>query len=131
MDLDNLLPISLGTVVLDSRDKIALSNFYLKMLGWTKTHEDEHWIDIQSPAGGTKLGFQDDPDYVPPQWPQEPPSQQQMLHMDFNVSSKEEKERAIRHAIACGAKKAETQYDDEQWTVMIDPAGHPFCFVVW
>ncbi|MFV0413385.1 MAG: VOC family protein [Oscillospiraceae bacterium] len=128
--MNGLFPISLGTVVLDSKDKKALSAFYLKMLGWNKTYEDEDWIDIQSPTGGVKLGFQEDPAYTPPAWPEDPPAQQQMLHLDFNTASIAEMEQAVRHALSCGAKKAEIQYD-EKWTVMIDPAGHPFCFVVW
>lgn len=128
--MDNLLPITLGTVVLDCPDTGSLSDFYIKMLGWKKTYHSDKWIDIQPPNGGTKLGFQKNPDYVPPIWPEEPPGQQQMLHIDFAVSSTEKMEEAVRHAIACGATKAQTQYDS-RWTVMIDPAGHPFCFVVW
>ncbi len=33
----------------------------------------------------------------------------------------------VEYAIKCGASKAEEQFSD-LWTVMIDPAGHPFCF---
>ena len=124
----SLFPISLGTVVLDSSNSKELSDFYLKMLGWVKTYEDEDWIDIQSPAGGVKLGFQNDPNYTPPVWPEDPPAQQQMLHLDFETSGKEAMEQAAAHAITCGAKKAEIQYS-ENWTVLLDPAGHPFCFV--
>ena len=128
--MNDLLPIELGTVVLDSADHRELSDFYLRMLGWNKTHEVEDWIDIQSPKGGAKLGFQIDPAYVSPAWPEDPPAQQQMLHLDFVVASAEAMTRATEHAIACGARKAEVQYDD-RWVVMLDPAGHPFCFVVW
>ncbi len=128
--MNDLPSIELGTVVLDSVDHRALADFYLRMLGWNKTYEDESWIDIQSPQGGIKLGFQPDPAYIPPAWPEDPPAQQQMLHLDFAVASAEEMERAVLHAAACGATKARVQYDD-RWTVMLDPAGHPFCFVVW
>jgi len=40
-----------------------------------------------------------------------------------------ERSSAARHAVSCGASKADVQYSDH-WTVMIDPAGHPFCFVI-
>ncbi|WP_334297139.1 VOC family protein [Anaerocolumna sedimenticola] len=33
----------------------------------------------------------------------------------------------VEYAITCGAAKAKEQFSD-LWTVMIDPAGHPFCF---
>ena len=128
--MNGLFPIVLGTVVLDCPDIKALSDFYIRLLGWEKSYADQNWIDIQSPRGGIKLGFQENPDYVPPVWPEEPPGQQQMLHLDFVVSSPEQMEVAVRHAISCGAKKADVQYDDK-WTVMIDPVGHPFCFVLW
>lgn len=128
--MDKLLPIRMGTVVLDSRDSKALSDFYIRMLGWQKTYEDDDWIDIQSPTGGVKLGFQTNPDYTPPTWPEEPPHQQQMLHIDFEVASRAQMEQAVQHAVACGAAIAPQQYSD-LWIVMLDPAGHPFCFVLW
>ena len=127
--MDNLLPIKLKTVVLDCPDVRTLSDFYARMLGWKSMYADDEWADIGSPEGGTKLGFQRNDDYVPPVWPEEPPAQQQMLHLDFYVSSEEQMEKAVAHAVSCGARKAEVQYDS-RWTVMIDPAGHPFCFVI-
>ncbi|EQG75396.1 hypothetical protein QKA_2322 [Clostridioides difficile DA00165] len=35
-------------------------------------------------------------------------------------------EEAVQYAIHCGATIAEEQFTDD-WRVMIDPAGHPFC----
>lgn len=46
-----------------------------------------------------------------------------MLHLDFHV---EDLESAVKHAIECGAKLADSQYFETSRT-MIDPAGHPFC----
>ena len=123
-------PIALVTVVLDCLDIEALSDFYVRMLGWKRKSAFADWIDTQHPDGGIKIGFQQDLEYVPPAWPESPPAQQQMAHLDFSVFSKAEMEEAVARAMACGARKAETQYD-ERWTVMIDPAGHPFCFVLW
>ena len=46
-----------------------------------------------------------------------------MAHIDFKVDNLADSEAlAIKH----GAKKAEIQYFDTS-TVMLDPAGHPFC----
>lgn len=126
---NKFLPIPLSTVVLDSRDSHALAAFYLNMLGWQKTYEDSEWIDIQSPAGGVKIGFQQDPDYAAPGWPAPPPAQQQMLHLDFALPNAEAMRQAVEHAVACGATLAPQQYSD-RWTVLLDPAGHPFCFIL-
>jgi catechol-2,3-dioxygenase len=123
-------PIEMGTVVLDCHDIEALSAFYMGMLAWERVFTEEgEWIEICSPAGGTKIAFQSNRDYIPPVWPEQPGAQQQMLHIDFAVKDTEHLARAVEHAVACGASIAEHQPSD-QWTVMIDPAGHPFCFVI-
>ena len=46
-----------------------------------------------------------------------------MAHIDFKVDSLAAAETL---AIKNGARKAEVQYFDTS-TVMLDPAGHPFC----
>lgn len=121
----------LKTVVLDCPDIYALSDFYIRLLGWEKSFEEEgFWLAIQPPGGGTQLAFQPNELYTPPVWPEEPEKQQQMLHLDFEVDGKENMALAVQHAISCGARVAQTQYSNE-WTVMLDPVGHPFCFVVW
>lgn len=122
--------IILKAIVLDCPDIQALSDFYIRMLGWKKDYVEEgEFLDIRSPLGGTKIAFQTNNYYVSPVWPEEPDAQQQMLHIDFSVQNKEDMERAVEHALSCGATKAESQFSDE-WTVMLDPVGHPFCFVV-
>lgn len=128
----DLFPLAINAVVLDCKDTIALSDFYTRLLGWEKEpdNEDEEFIGIFSPAGGARILFQKNEDYVSPTWPEEPGKQQQMTHLDFTVKGKEQMEIAVQHALTCGATKASIQYSDK-WTVMIDPAGHPFCFVIW
>lgn len=54
-----------------------------------------------------------------------------MAHLDFAVADKDELKEATENAIELGAKIADKQYGGEEWVTMIDPAGHPFCFVVW
>lgn len=138
-DIKGLLPIALDAVVLECKDAAALSNFYIRLLGWKKNYvEENEWTDIVSPSGGVKIAFQQNPDYVPPVWPDEPGAQQQMAHLDFKVRDQEQLELAVQHAICCGATKASTQYGEtispesnSLWATMIDPSGHPFCFVIW
>lgn len=89
----------IGAVTMDCLDPKALSDFYAVLLGWQKS---------------------------PPVWPEKQGEQQQMVHIDFKVQDKEEMMTMVQHALECGARKTEMQYSD-MWTVLIDPAGHPFC----
>ncbi len=123
--------IGVAAIVLDCPDMEALSDFYIRLLGWERDYfEEGEYLSIRSPQGGVRLGFQQNPDYVAPVWPEEPGKQQQMLHIDFSVSGSAELDSAVRHAISCGASRAPQQFSDE-WAVLLDPVGHPFCFVVW
>ena len=122
--------IRLNAVVLDCPDVAALSDFYVRFLGWKRGYaEGDEWAEIVDPSSGAKIAFQKNEDYLPPVWPEEPGKQQQMLHLDFIAEDESHREAAVRHAIACGAARARKQYSDA-WTVMLDPVGHPFCIVV-
>jgi catechol-2,3-dioxygenase len=116
--------MKLKAVVLDSSNSEELSNFYQKLLGWTKCHRFREWIIISSDYGeGLQLTFQEIKNYERPVWPVEGGQQQQMMHLDFYVDDLED---AIKHAISCGAELSKVQFGDF-WRVMLDPAGHPFC----
>jgi len=121
------LKIKLYAVTLDCKDPHELAKFYAALLGWDIPFYDDEYACVGAP--GTKQGeypgimFQRDLDYKPPVWPPEPDAQQQMAHIDFAVN---DLEKAVGHAIHCGATVADTQFSDD-WSVMFDPAGHPFC----
>lgn len=121
----------LGAIVLDSDNIEALSDFYAKLLGWTKSsqmHDGEKWITvIKEDYTETPLVFQENPDYKKPAWPSNKEEQQQMLHLDFYVRTDEFKEK-VEYAIKCGAKMAESQLSND-WIVMTDISGHPFCII--
>jgi catechol 2,3-dioxygenase-like lactoylglutathione lyase family enzyme len=106
----------------DCKDADALADFYVALLGWEKTLSGGGWAGIHSPQG-IILAFQTVEEYTPPVWPWEDGQQQQMAHIDFKV---EDLKAAVAHAIACGATLASAQYYDTS-TVLLDPAGHPFC----
>ena len=114
-------------VVLDSDNVDELSAFYEKLLGWTRFPGEEFTVlaNVEQKGFPTWITFQQVADYVPPVWPATPEEQQQMAHLDFHVK---DVDVAIKHAISCGATIAEIQCDDG-WTVMLDPAGHPFCLL--
>lgn len=99
-----------------------LAAFYEKLTSWPKEIENDEWAALRTPEG-MLLVFQTVEEYVPPELPWKAGEQQQIAHIDFKV---EDLQEAQAHAIRCGARKAEVQYFDTS-TVMLDPAGHPFC----
>lgn len=114
-------------VVLDSGNAGELSAFYERLLGWTR-FEGEEFItlaNVEQSGFPTWITFQQVDDYVPPVWPATADWQQQMAHLDFHVQNVEE---GVQHALACGATLSETQ-TEEDWRVLLDPAGHPFCIL--
>lgn len=119
--------VKLYSFTMDCKDPYALAKFYAELLQWEIAYHDEEWACVGAPgaAQGAYPGitFQRNPGYRPPVWPDEPEAQQQMAHLDLAV---DDLEKAVQHAIACGAKTAEKQFS-EGWRVMLDPAGHPFC----
>ena len=106
----------------DCKDADRLADFYAKLLGLEKTLSGGGWAGIHLPQG-IILAFQTVSDYQPPVWPWEDGEQQQMAHIDFKVDNLD---KAVQHAVECGAMKATVQYFDVS-IVMIDPEGHPFC----
>ncbi|MGI5960152.1 MAG: VOC family protein [Massiliimalia sp.] len=119
----NSSSIRLRTVVVDCPDVKKTAEFYQKLLGWEFTVQEPDWILMRDPQGGTGLSFQQEEDYHPPVWPEQPGKPTKMLHLDFAVSDLEE---AVQHALDCGAVLAPTQFL-EGVRVFFDPAGHPFC----
>ena len=115
--------IRLFSIVIDCIDANALADFYAALLGWQKYTGDPEWIAVGKQGITPFLIFQEEPDYRPPVWPANSDGQQKSIHLDLAVS---DIKTAIQHALNCGATMASTQFSD-QWTVMIDPAGHPFC----
>jgi catechol 2,3-dioxygenase-like lactoylglutathione lyase family enzyme len=104
-----------------------LANFYGKLLHWEVVFANEEWACVAPP--GSKQGsypcilFQQNPEYTPPVWPETPGAQQTMAHLDFAVN---DLDKAVEYAVQCGATIAPEQFSQE-WKVMLDPAGHPFC----
>ncbi|NLV57569.1 MAG: VOC family protein [Clostridiales bacterium] len=112
---------------LDCKDPNELAEFYAALLEWEIPFRDEDYVCVGAP--GTNQGaypcitFQRNPEYEPPVWPQKPQAQQQMAHLDFAVK---DLNQSVQYALQCGATIAQEQFS-EDWKVLIDPAGHPFC----
>jgi len=118
--MDNL-KIKMLAVTLDCSNADELASFYSALLGWEKGAKPG-WAWVSVPGKYPYLLFQEIAGYEPPVWPWTPDAQQQMAHVDFAVN---DLEKAVQHAVSCGAVFASEQYSDDY--IMLDPAGHPFC----
>jgi uncharacterized glyoxalase superfamily protein PhnB len=96
------------------------------LFGWPVTQDDPAWVALRPPGGGPGLSFQLEELYERPTWPSERERQQMQLHLDIEV---EDLDAAVAHALEAGATLAEFQ-PQEKVRVLLDPAGHPFCFFV-
>jgi hypothetical protein len=109
-------------LVLDCPDPGALGRFYEGLLGWNlETRND--WADLRADYGQC-ISFQQVEDYRPPQWPEQDVPQQ--MHLDLMVDDLDAAEAV---ALELGASRAEHQ-PGTTFRVLLDPAGHPFCFCV-
>lgn len=121
----------LKTVILECKNVDQLINFYSELLNWPVVFREDEFVRIQSPENETGIAVQYAEDYIAPIWPSEPGKQQMMVHLDFGVSDRAELGEMLDKALGLGARIAETQYGDGEWITLLDPAGHPFCLVVW
>ena len=111
-------PVTISTVIFDSADPAALAAFYTVATGLPITSADDDFVYLGD--GPISLGFQRVPGYQGPAWPD--PAKH--AHLDFKAA---DKEKAIQDLLAAGAKLPEHQPGGEDWTVLVDPEGHPFC----
>ncbi len=117
----------LAGTVLDSSDARKLADFYEQFLGWERTQNEPDWVVLTPPGDGSRLSFQTEPEYVRPVWPSTKDAQQMSMHLDIAT---DDVERSVALAVDLGAKVAEWQ-PQKDVTVMLDPAGHPFCLFYW
>lgn len=115
--------ISWHGVIIDCEQPRTLAKFYEDLLGYVRVNDEEDWVVIGKSADHAGIAFQQISNYKAPVWPSgDVPTQ---MHLDFKVENLEE---SATIAIRLGAKAASTQ--NEGFTVMLDPEGHPFCFVL-
>lgn len=107
---------------------VDLAMFYAALLDWEVTHqydgENGTWALVESPSRRLKIEFQGLADYRRPIWPNTNDEQQMMMHLDIAV---EDVSAAVEWAVEQGATVADHQPQLGN-RVMLDPAGHPFCF---
>ena len=111
-------------VVLDAPDVAVLTRFYSELRGWPVWKQDDADAALDLGEGVAYLSIQRNPDYVRPTWPAREGRQQMMLHLDFEVT---DLHAEVTRAVQLGAELPDYQ-PQENVRVLLDPAGHPFCF---
>ncbi|CPR08583.1 glyoxalase/bleomycin resistance protein/dioxygenase [Mycobacterium bohemicum DSM 44277] len=112
--------VRLGAVSIDCADPAALADFYKNVLDVGVMFSSEDFVALQ--GAGVLLTFQRVADHQPPSWPTGAVPKQ--LHLELAVKDLDAAEARI---IGLGAAKADVQPNPDNWRVLIDPAGHPFC----
>ncbi|MGM5069209.1 VOC family protein [Rhodococcus qingshengii] len=121
-------------MMLDATDHRRLAEFYRRLLGAQYEPGSEpgqevepRFIDLVEPATGARLGFRSVRNYQRPDWPDHHrvPTQG---HLDISVQAGEF-DQAIAFAVTLGACVGSVVERDEGIVVLLDPAGHPFCFL--
>jgi predicted enzyme related to lactoylglutathione lyase len=108
-------------VDMECADPRELGEFYRQVLGWDITHYPDESAVITD--GSTSIRFGRIEGYEPPGWPDT--AAPKRYHMDLDV---DDVAAAVERCLELGASKPEFQPGDgERWTVLLDPAGHPFC----
>jgi catechol-2,3-dioxygenase len=115
---------TLGAVVLDCPDPVALAGFYAELVGGTVDVEEADWVDLNR-EGAQRLSFQLASDYQAPNWPD--PERPQQFHLDIAVP-RADLDASESRVLELGATLLAGDNDGARnWRVYADPAGHPFC----
>ncbi|WP_164477801.1 VOC family protein [Nocardioides pantholopis] len=113
-------PLRFVAVSLDCGDPDALAQFYVSLLGGELLWSSPASAAVRTP--GVTLVAQRVDGYRPPRWPGS-----SLVHLDLSAGrSGDANSAAVERALGLGASMAADQ-PDGRWTVLLDPAGHPFC----
>jgi Glyoxalase-like domain len=108
-------------VTLDCADPAPLGQFWAALLDGRVVTSTPTVVVVLSSVVDVAMVTVDD--YVPPTWPDDAVPKQ--LHLDIATR---DVEAAAVEAERLGARRATTQPQPDDFLVLFDPAGHPFCF---
>ena len=112
--------IRLGSIAFDCADPAELGAFWAALLDGEVAFSSDDFVAVKTDRlwlAATRVD-----DYTPPTWPSA--SVPKQLHLDLAV---DDLGSAAAHAVAAGARRAESQPAPDRYLVLLDPAGHPFC----
>ncbi|ACQ79792.1 Glyoxalase/bleomycin resistance protein/dioxygenase [Beutenbergia cavernae DSM 12333] len=110
--------LAIAAISLDCADPRELAEFYRKLLGGTLLWDGAEAAAVR--AGSVVLIAQRVADHRRPSWPGS-----SIVHLDLSSDDFDLAEQTA-FALECGATRPDRQ-PDPRWTVLLDPAGHPFC----
>ncbi len=113
---------SLASISIDCPDPETLAPFYCALLGLEEAFATPDRGVICLAGAGPMVTLMRVDAYVAPSWPDGP--QHQQMHLDVAV---DDLQPAVSAALAIGATEAAQQPAPDQWRVLLDPVGHPFC----
>jgi predicted enzyme related to lactoylglutathione lyase len=111
---------TLSAIVIDCADPTALASFYAAATGWRVTGDGDDFRTVE--GGPVPLSFQRIDGYQAPGWPDD----RKHAHLDITVP---DVAIARKELTALGATVPEFQPGEGEWTVLLDPEGHPFCIM--
>ena len=111
---------SVGMISIDAPDAAILAHFYADLLDLEVLHEGEGYAMIGR-EGTTPIGFGTVAAFTAPTWPD---SGRKQFHFDIAAT---DPAATTTRAIELGATRPDDQPGGDRWTVLLDPAGHPFC----
>lgn len=103
---------------IDCDDASRSAAFWAELLGWEVTFDGDGMAAVE--GDGHVLYFGELDGYEAPGWP----SDAKQFHLDLRDP---DPAAAAERAIAAGATQPSFQPGGDRWTVLLDPAGHPFC----
>ena len=115
------MPFRVSSVSLDCADPAALAAFWAELTGGTIAFSSDEFVAVRTPT--IWLATVRVADYEPPTWPESARAKQ--IHVDLAT---DDLDAAVAEATRLGARVAEHQPAPDRWRVLLDPAGHPFCF---
>ena len=104
-------------VVVDCRDQLALSRWWIDVLGWEVVDSDDDETELRNPEGGATILFLNVP---------EPKMMKNRIHLDFVP---DDQDAEIERLTALGATRVDVGQGDESWVVLADPEGNEFCIL--
>jgi predicted enzyme related to lactoylglutathione lyase len=111
---------SLVVLDLECADPAAMAEFYHEVLGWSITLRRKDFVEISD--GGTRILFTRVDGYQGAGWPTSAaPKRYHLCLRTDDVTN------AVKRCLELGAGRPEFQPGGGRWTVLTDPAGHPFC----
>lgn len=112
---------TIAMISIDCGEVGPVAEFWAQALGYEQVASDGETYAMLQGASGPALGFGVVEGFEAPAWPN--PHGSKQFHLDLAA---EDVDAEVERLVGLGATKVDPQ-PGETWTVLLDPAGHPFC----